>query len=203
MQRVKICGLIRIEDVLTVNELMPDYAGFVFAKGKHQLTLKTAISLCEKLDSKIEKVGVFVNEEGKKIIEIINECHLDIVQLCGDEGQEMIDDIKTKAKVEVWKAIKVQDKADLLKMNSITADAFLLDTYVRGQYGGSGQCFDWDLAKEAKGRIILAGGLTPENVAKAVRTVNPYAVDVSSGVETKGAKDYNKIKAFIANIRRI
>lgn len=199
MVKVKICGLMCMDDIQAVNALLPDYAGFVFAEGKHHLSLQEAVPLCERLDDKIKKVGIFVDETIENINEIVKACGLDIVQLCGGEGQNTIDAVEA----EVWKAIRVRSKEDLFKVNERKANAFLLDTYVKGIHGGSGQVFDWELAKDTRGKIILAGGLTSENVAKAIQIVNPYAVDVSSGVETNGVKDYDKLKSFIEKARRM
>ncbi|HHV28569.1 phosphoribosylanthranilate isomerase [Acetivibrio mesophilus] len=210
MTSVKICGLRRKEDIDYVNFYRPGFAGFVFAESRRKVSAETAMLLRKALLPQIKSVGIFVNEEEKAVAEIAEYTGLDCVQLHGDEPPEYIGKLKdllgkiTKKKIEIWKAIRVKNKESLEIMSAFDADAFLLDAYVEGSYGGAGSVFDWQLASDiaAKyGRIILAGGLNPENVKTAVARVKPYGVDVSSGVETEGFKDADKIRDFIDRVR--
>jgi len=225
MVKIKICGIRREEDVRCVNTHLPDYVGFVFAKSRRQVSPLEAKMLAGSLNASIKKAGVFVNEEASKIAEIVAECGLDVVQLHGDETPEYIVDLRLKLgrlnqkgrpllasgppepekaapfgpKVEIWKAVRVKDKSSLDKLKNYEADKFLLDAYSEGNYGGTGETFDWSLAVEAKkyGSIVLAGGLNSQNIKEAVSIVKPCVVDVSSGVETDGRKDEAKIRDFI------
>jgi phosphoribosylanthranilate isomerase len=200
MVKVKICGLTRPEDIDIVNALKPDYIGFVFAESRRRLTAEEAGKLSAALNGGIKKVGVFVNAERETVKRAAGICGLDIVQLHGDERPE--DCIFPG--LEVWKALRIREAADLRRMEDYRADRFLLDAYVQDAYGGSGTAFNWDLLANCgrKGEIVLAGGLSPENVEAAIRAVRPYAVDVSSGVETAGYKDYRKVKEFMERARK-
>ena len=206
MTEVKICGVTRECDIDWLNRYLPDYAGFVFAESKRKISPENAEKLIKKLDKKIKKVGVFVNADKEEIIKIADYCHLDIIQLHGDEEPEYILELNQKLKnkkIEIWKAIRVKDKESINSMKDFTPDVFVLDTYIKGSYGGAGKKFNWGLALEGKkyGKIILAGGLNKENVEEAIKTVKPFAVDVSSGVESDGRKDEKKIKDFICFAR--
>lgn len=206
MTKIKICGLKRIDDVQYVNKYLPDYIGFVFAESKRKVTMEQAAELREGLDSRIKAVGVFVNESLDKVVEIADKCRLDAIQLHGDEDGQYVEKLKSSIKsVEIWKAIRVKDESSLLLLNEYKVDAFVLDAFVEGTYGGVGKVFDWKLAKLAKeyGRIIVAGGLSVDNVSDAVELVMPYGVDVSSNVETDGVKDELKIHGFIEKVRKV
>lgn len=206
MTKIKICGLKRIEDVQYVNKYLPDYIGFVFAESKRKVTMEQAAELREGLDSRIKAVGVFVNESLDKVVEITDKCRLDAIQLHGDEDGLYVEKLKGSIKsVEIWKAIRVKDESSLLLLDEYKVDAFVLDAFVEGVYGGVGKVFDWKLAKLAKeyGRIIVAGGLSVDNVSDAVDLVMPYGVDVSSNVETDGVKDELKIQGFIEKVRKV
>ena len=223
MTAVKICGLIKIDDINNVNRSLPDYAGFVFAPGKRQVNPEAAGMLSDLLNPIIKRVGVFVNDKADKIIEAVSRCRLNIIQLHGDEEvaylhelREMLalmtgNKIKRKCRgnvinsVEIWKAIRIKGEDSIEIMDEFGADAYLLDSYVEGSYGGAGRICDWAIAAKAaiNHRIILAGGLNCENVADAIGQVRPYAVDVSSGVETEGGKDGEKIDQFIRIVRGI
>lgn len=199
MIKIKICGLRLKEDIETVNALLPDYAGFVFCPGKRQVDIDRARTLCAALDSHIKKVGVFVNQDRSFIEEARRECGLDVLQFHGDEapGECVYDGC------EVWKAIRVKSRASIVLAESYHTDRILFDAYCEDAYGGSGKAFNWELLRlfEDKRRIILAGGLSPENVGEAVRIILPWAVDVSSGVETDGRKDFKKVKTIIEKTR--
>lgn len=195
--KVKICGLKQVEHAITAIESGADYLGFVFAQSPRQVTVDAAASIIRQLPPDVIKVGVFVDEKVETVNRIISYCGLDMVQLHGMEPPEYCD----KVRRPVIKAFRVKDAGifDDIKSYRGKTEAFLLDTYVSGQTGGTGKTFDWKLAIEAGplGKIILAGGLNPENVRVAVETVKPFAVDVSGGVETKGIKDSEKIMKFI------
>lgn len=211
MTKVKICGLTRERDIEIVNRHLPDYAGFVFSESRRRIAAGKAAELCAGFDRRIKKAGVFVNEKLSDVLEIAAMCRLDVIQVHGDESPEFISCLKKKLPgVEVWKAVRVRDANSITKIRDYFMeqeyfpDAIVLDAYSNKGYGGTGKTFDWKIAKEAavNCRIILAGGLAPENVKEAVEIVCPYAVDVSSGVETEGYKDEIKIRDFINAVRR-
>ncbi|MFZ5987170.1 MAG: phosphoribosylanthranilate isomerase [Bacillota bacterium] len=211
MTGVKICGLRRKEDIEYVNCYLPHYIGLVFAKSKRQVSKELAADLRAELASDIKAVGVFVNEDALEVAEITRYCGLDCIQLHGDESPEYIESLKEALhgenikRVEIWKAVRVRDEESVKSMSLYDVDAFLLDTYVEGSFGGAGKTFDWELACLAKkyGKIILAGGLDTGNVSGAVGMVRPFAVDVSSGVETDGFKDEVKISSFIKEVKSV
>ncbi|GBD98826.1 N-(5'-phosphoribosyl)anthranilate isomerase [bacterium BMS3Abin07] len=200
MVKVKICGLTRLEDALSAIEYGADALGFVFyEKSPRFMSPEAAGEIVKKLPPFVTTVGVFVNDHPSRINEVVKTAGLDMVQLHGDEPQEMCD-----MWPRVIKAFRVRDSRDLERLKKYQVAAYLLDAYDPGIPGGTGQSFNWDIAVEAKqgGRVILAGGLTPDNVEKAVRRVRPYGVDVSSGVEKKkGIKDCDKMKLFIARAK--
>ena len=208
MTRIKICGLKRVEDILYVNRYLPHYIGFVFAESKRRVSAEQVRVLKQKLDPRIKTVGVFVNEAIDKIVEIVDECGLNCIQIHGDETPQYVNNLRERLDphlaegVEIWKAIRIKDESSLNLLNSYKVDAFVLDTFVEGAYGGAGKVFDWKLASlaESYGRIFIAGGMSPENVADAVKSIKPYGVDVSSGVETEGFKDGFKIRQFVDEV---
>lgn len=202
MVKVKICGLRRKEDIEYTNELKPDYVGFVFAKSKRQVEVEQALYLIRLLDKEIKTVGVFVNEPVENALKIAQTLNLDVLQFHGDETQDYIDNFKN---FTVWKAIRIKDKEDLEKTKEFKVNSFVFDTFTKNEYGGTGKTFNWEVLKgfELNVPIILAGGLNENNVEEAIRIVNPYAVDVSSGVETEGYKDLKKMKSFIEKVRGI
>ncbi|MEJ2182685.1 MAG: phosphoribosylanthranilate isomerase [Nitrospirota bacterium] len=196
MVRVKICGITNRDDALAAAGMGADALGFVFFKGSpRSVSLRDAAAIIPALPPYVTTVGVFVNETAENIRRTVNQCHLDAVQFHGEEPPEACN-IVTRA----IKALRVRDLEDLEPLSLYHVAAYLLDAYTPDSFGGTGTLFNWDIALEAKrfGPVILAGGLTPENVAQAVRHVRPYAVDVSSGVEArKGKKDHRKLRAFI------
>lgn len=200
MVRVKICGMMRMEDIEAVNEYKPEYAGFIFAPSRRRLTIEKAQELCAALSKDIMRVGVFVNEKLDMIEHVREQCGLDIVQIYQDNFAE-----ETVTDGLVWRAIRVKDKRGLALIDEVAADAYLLDAFSEEAYGGVGKTFDWALAGKAAARakIVLAGGLDPNNVREAIRTVSPFAVDVSSGVETDGQKDATRIRQFIERARSV
>lgn len=198
--KIKVCGLKRKEDIEIVNTLDVDYIGFVFAPSKRQVTLENAKILRGLLRPSIKVVGVFVNEEISTINSVIESCKLDIVQLHGEESPSFA----SKVLVPVWKAISVSSLENVGKHKEYPMNyGILLDTLVAGQRGGTGKTFDWRLIKDLSEErfVILAGGLTPDNVEEAIKETKPHVVDVSSGVEVDGYKDINKIKDFIRSVR--
>jgi phosphoribosylanthranilate isomerase len=200
--KVKICGLRRKEDIEYANELKPDYVGFVFAKSKRQIEVEQALDLISLLDKEIKTVGVFVNEPVENALKIAQTLNLDVLQFHGDETQDYIDNFKN---FTVWKAIRIKDKEDLEKTKEFKVNSFVFDTLTKNEYGGTGKTFNWEVLKgmELNVPIILAGGLNENNVEEAIKIVDPYAVDVSSGVETEGYKDFKKMKSFIEKVRGI
>ncbi|SES89001.1 phosphoribosylanthranilate isomerase [Natronincola peptidivorans] len=200
MIRVKICGLTREEDIDYANKVMPDYVGFVFADSKRQVTVERAKELTEKLDKRIRKVGVFVNAPIEAVKITAERCKLDILQFHGEEKPEELKDVSQ----EIWKSFRIKNVDSFKELNHYKVDGYLLDTYVKGEMGGTGKAFDWNIpTSEIKDKyIILAGGLTPENVEEAIKKIRPNVVDISSGVESNGLKDLKKMKEFIERVRK-
>jgi phosphoribosylanthranilate isomerase len=197
MTRVKICGITNLEDALFATEAGADALGFVFyAQSPRCITPDRAQEIILRLPPFVAKVAVFVNEELDRVGKIMAYCSLDYAQLHGDETPEQVAVLAPRA----IKAVRVRSAADVERLTQYQTVAYLLDTYHPTKHGGTGEAFDWELAVEAKshGPIILAGGLTPDNVADAIERVHPYAVDVSSGVEAApGIKDHQKVQRFI------
>ncbi|MBC2396801.1 phosphoribosylanthranilate isomerase [Clostridium tetanomorphum] len=199
---IKICGIKRKEDIQYVNILKPDFIGFVFAKSKRQVDMIEAKKLIALLNENIKIVGVFVNKSIHELMQMVNYLELDVIQLHGDEDKAYIKEIRNllkKKHVQIWKSICISDKRDIKKIHVCTADKVLLD---HGK-GGTGVSFSWEIIrnKNMTKPIILAGGLNSENIKKAIEIVKPYAVDVSSGVEINGVKNFNKINEFIKACR--
>lgn len=185
--KIKICGLFKNKDIDYVNEARPDYIGFVFAKSKRQVNYQQAKLLKARLDSQIKVVGVFVDSEIAEINKLVNDKIIDIVQLHGSENNEYINKLKQTIKVPVIKAVKVTSKTDLNSLD-YPVDYYLLDN----QVSGSGETFDWSLIKDLNKPFFLAGGIDLDNLDEAMSKAD-YGIDVSSGVETNGIKDRNKI----------
>ena len=200
--KVKICGVTSIADGLAAAEAGADMVGLMFYDGSpRRVTLAQAAEIARALPPFVLRVGVFVNPEPAQVLEAIAACGLNLLQFHGDEPSEFC----TQFGLMSVKALRVQSAASLQTLANFHTDAFLLDAHSKAGLGGTGEKFNWDLAIEAQkfGKpIFLAGGLTPENVADAVRQVRPFAVDVSSGVESApGKKDAAKVRAFIAAVR--
>jgi phosphoribosylanthranilate isomerase len=197
MVRIKICGITNVEDALSAIHFGADAIGFVFhQKSPRAVDPETAGTIISEIPPLVTTVGVFVDEDKKRIEQIAGDIGLDVVQLHGSEPPEAC-----FMSLRVIKAIRVSELSDLESLKSYKVSAFLLDTFSPCSAGGTGQTFNWDIAVEAKnlGRIILAGGLTSDNVEEAIRRVQPYGIDVSTGVEggEKGRKDREKLKLFI------
>jgi phosphoribosylanthranilate isomerase len=203
--KIKICGITNPEDARAACSYGADALGFVFAKSPRRISPQTTKLIISKLPPFIVTVGVFVNEERDKVREIAANCGLDRLQFHGDETPEYCDYFRDKYKI--IKALRVRGINSLAGLSKYDVDAFLLDTYVRGSRGGTGIRFDWNLAVKAKryGKpVILAGGIDSGNVEDAVKTVSPYAVDVSSAIEeTPGRKDHKLMRAFIEKVSKI
>ncbi len=199
MTKIKLCGLTRPCDIDAANKLTPEFIGFVFAKGSRRyISPENAAKLKKQLNCNIKTVGVFVNEDIKTIAKLLNECIIDIAQLHGSEDEEYIENLRKLCDIPIIKAFCIDTAEDVKKAEKSSADYILLDSGV----GGTGTAFDWNLIKNIKISYFLAGGLDTENVSSAVKTLKPFAVDVSSGIETDGLKDEMKMAEFVAKVRK-
>ena len=217
--KVKMCGISKVETIPAVVEAKPDYMGLVFAPSKRQVTVDQAKTLVEELhkqytkrynngaeqsnNDEIKTVGVFVNETLDNLVSIATEANLDVVQLHGDEDEAFIQSLKERTNVEVWKAVQIRSAVDAETWIDSSADMLLFDAYHKDERGGTGEVFDWSCLDEFERPFMLAGGIDSTNVARAIRTVRPYGIDISSGIETDGVKDDEKIKAFTNIVRTI
>ncbi len=200
MIKIKFCGLKRIEDIEAANIIKPDYIGFVFAKkSKRYVDFGTAAKLKETLNPNIKAVGVFVDEEPETIAKLYTEGIIRIAQLHGSEDEAYIKKLRSLADLKLIKAFGVSSKEDILRAEESSADLILVD----GKSPGSGNSFDWRLLEDIKRPYILAGGLNRKTVKEALEKLNPYGVDVSSGIETEGFKDAAKMKEFADCIRGV
>lgn len=202
--KVKICGITNTPDALTAAEAGADALGFMFyEKSPRHVSVRQAAEIIRELPPFVLKVGVFVDASEDLVMRAIGDCGLNLLQFHGNEEPEYC----TQFGLMSMKAFRIRDTESLKKLPDYRTDAWLLDGYVADKLGGTGERFNWDLAIEAKkaGRLIfLAGGLTPANVADAVRKVQPYGVDVSSGVESEpGKKDHAKVQEFIKAARSV
>ncbi len=195
--KVKICGLSRAEDICAVNELLPDYIGFVFwERSRRRVTKEQAARLKSALSPRIKAVGVFVDAAAEEVAELARERIIDAAQLHGDESAEYTDRLRSLADCEIIRAYKIRTVEDVTAAENSNADLVLLDAGY-----GEGKPFEWELVKNIRRPYLLAGGLTAKTLPDAVKILSPYGVDVSSAVETDGKKDYEKIKEFIAAVR--
>lgn len=217
--KVKMCGISKVETIPAIVDAKPDYMGLVFAPSKRQVTVDQAKILVEELhrgyakkygsdtehdkNGTIKTVGVFVNETVENLVTIANEANLDAVQLHGDEDEAFIQSLKERTNVEVWKAIQIRTAADTEKWIDSSADMLLFDAYHKDERGGTGEVFDWSSLDAFERPFMLAGGIDSTNVARAIRTVRPYGIDISSGIETNGVKDDEKITAFTKIVNSI
>jgi len=197
--KVKICGITHLEDGLAAAEAGADALGFVFyERSPRCVTLEQAADIIRQLPPFLVKVGVFVDAPEETVVRAAGQCGLSLLQFHGDETPAYC----LQFGLMSMKAFRVRGPESLQRLEDYPTDAWLLDAYTPGQLGGTGETFNWDLALEAVrwGRpVFLAGGLTPGNVGEAVRRVQPYGVDVSSGVEAApGRKDHAKVRAFVA-----
>ena len=201
MTKIKICGLSRAEDILAVNRLRPDFAGFVFAKSRRQVSIAQAEVLSGLLIPDIKAVGVFVNEDPALIEALCGEHIIDVVQLHGDEDRAYMEALKKRIDRPVIRAVRVRSKEQVLEAQTLPCEYLLLDTYTKDVYGGSGERFDLSLIPELTKPFFLAGGLNGDNVAAAIAAGHPWCVDISSGAETDGYKDPEKIRRLTEIVR--
>ena len=198
MTKVKFCGLTRDEDICAANRLNPDFAGLVFAeKSRRYVSPERAREIREKLDRRIKTVGVFVNADISFIVELLRDGVIDIAQLHGGEDDAYIRELRKVIDRPVIKAFRIDNETDILRAGASAADMVLLDS----ETGGTGKRIDWYLADMMTRPYFLAGGLTPENAGAAVMTLHPFALDVSSGIETDGHKDEEKMAAFMNAVK--
>ena len=196
--KIKICGLMSERDINYANSLIPDFVGFVFVRGSRRyVSPDIAANLRMRLITSVMTVGVFVNEKFENAINMTRQGALDIVQLHGEESDDYIISLREIIRRPIIKAFKIESSADVTRAESSPADFILLDNGV----GGTGKAFDWTLARGIKRPFFLAGGLHPDNVRAAVDIANPYAVDVSTGVEKDRVKDFEKMHKFIEAVR--
>ena len=197
MTKIKFCGLTGDCDIDAANELRPEYVGFVFApKSKRYVTPERAAELKSRLEAGIKAVGVFVNDDLYHVAELLDRGVIDIAQLHGSEDEEYIRHLRQLTGKPIIRAFRIKTAEDIAEAEKCTADHVLLDSGA-----GTGEVFDWKLIKNMKRPYFLAGGLSPDNVENAVEQLSPYAVDVSSGIETDGVKDKAKMAAFAAAVR--
>ena len=201
--KIKMCGLRRPDDIIYANEYLPDYIGCVFAESRRKVSGEEAKNLGAQLDPFIKKVGVFVNEPVRSLITISKQAGLDIIQLHGDEGEEYIKEVKHETGKELWKAVRVRMVKDIQEAQRLPADKLLLDSFSEESYGGTGKVMDFAVLDQADIRkpYFIAGGLTVENLPEILKKAEPYGIDISSGIETEGVKDREKMLKVIQCVR--
>ncbi len=198
MTKIKLCGMTSEDDIKVINEVLPDYIGFVFAnKSKRYISFDIAKLLKSKLDSRVKAVGVFVNEDIENIIYLVKNNIIDIVQLHGNEDDGYINKLRTKINSPIIYAYQIRSKADIKSINKET-DFILLDAGA-----GCGETFDENLLDGFDREYFLAGGLSPDNIKEKIMSLHPFAVDVSSGIETEGKKDAVKMRKFVSLVREV
>ena len=198
MTKIKLCGITRLCDIEAVNELKPEYIGFVFAKkSKRYVAPEVAERLRRKLSHEIQAVGVFVDESVQQVAKLLREHVIDIAQLHGSEDDDYIRTLRELTNKPIIKAFRIQEESDLDEIEACSADYVLLDSGA-----GCGETFEWRLIKNIKRPFFLAGGLDASNANCAVQEIHPYAVDVSSGIETNGFKDKEKMRTFVTVVRK-
>lgn len=199
MTKMKLCGLTRACEIEWVNELMPDYIGFVFArKSTRRVSPEEARALKANLRPGIQAVGVFVNEPVDSVAQLLAEGIIDVAQLHGQEDEAYIAALRARTDKPIFKAFRTESDADIARANASTADCVLLDS----GSGGTGTTFNWQLLQGMRRPYFLAGGLQIENCAAAITSLHPYGVDVSTGIETDGKKDKTKMAAFATIVRK-
>ncbi|MCR5847224.1 MAG: phosphoribosylanthranilate isomerase [Lachnospiraceae bacterium] len=198
MSKIKFCGMRSAKDIESANEIKPEYVGFVFwDKSKRYITKEQAVELRKMLDKDIKAVGVFLDETEETICRISESNAIDIIQLHGHEDEIFINSIREKTGKPVIKAFVIRSEEDLKEAERSSADMILLDSGT-----GSGKTFDHELLKDFKRPFFLAGGMSCENVGSLIEEFDPYCVDVSSGIETDGIKDKDKMTEFAKKVRR-
>ena len=201
MTKIKLCGLSRLCDIEAVNALNPEYIGFIFAaKSKRYISPERAAALKKQLNASVKAVGVFVNEKPEVIAALLQNGTIDIAQLHGSiEDEAYIKQLRGLTDKPIIRAFRIDTEQDVAKAETSSADYVLLDS----GSGGTGTVFNWNLIRNINRQFFLAGGLDPDNVELAVKRLKPYAVDVSSGIETDGVKDITKMRQFVRTVRRI
>ena len=199
MTKIKLCGMMQMKDIETANRLQPDLVGFVFAKkSKRYVTDEKAAELRRALSDRIPAAGVFVNEEISHVVQLLQQGVIDVVQLHGDEDEAYMKELRRLTDAPFIKAFRIREREDIAKVRAFDENTtILLDAG-----SGDGMTFRWEWLKDADFDFYLAGGLTGENVAAAVRNYHPYGVDVSSGIETNGQKDVRKMEDFVRTVRK-
>lgn len=198
MTKIKLCGMRRVIDIQTANNLKVEFIGFVFwPKSKRMVTPEEAAELKSILSPDIAAVGVFVDEKAETVAELLNRGTIDIAQLHGSEDEAYICHLRTLTRKPLIQAFRIREQKDLEAAALSSAESVLLDA---GK--GDGITFDWTLLRDFSRPYFLAGGLTPENVSAAIDQLHPYAVDISSGIETNGIKDAEKMTAFVKAVRK-
>ncbi len=201
--KIKICGLTRKEDIQIANRYKPDFIGFVFADGRRKLSFSTAESLRGELSKEIKVVGVFVNEPLDNFKDIVKNNLVDLIQLHGDETASYLLKLKEITNKSIIKVIRAKS-GDYIKSQLLSeCGYFLLDSYKKGLYGGSGIAFDYSMLPKINKPFFIAGGLNRDNILDCILRTKPYGVDISSGVETNGVKDEGKVAEIIQMIRDI
>lgn len=201
--RIKICGITNLEDALLATHLGADALGFVFSKSPRRISPEKAQEIISQLPPFVNTVGVFANEPLERIVETLDSCSIDVVQLHGDENQKYCSELKEFNK-KIIKAVRIRDELSLLELLSFDVDAHLFDSYSKEAYGGTGKTFDWDVikGKDFSKPIILSGGLAADNVAEAIEFFQPYGVDASSRLEKEpGVKEPKSVTEFIKVVR--
>ena len=197
LTKVKICGLSRECDIEYANRLKPDYIGYVFwQRSRRYVTREQAEALTRRLDGAITPVGVFVDEEPELVLRLANDSTIKLIQLHGHENEEYLRELKSMTDAPIIKAFKIRGDEDIENANTFPSDYILLDNGY-----GTGQTFDWSFVRGIKRPFFLAGGVNVDNVRDAIDKLSPYAVDISSGVETDGYKDFDKMLHFINKVR--
>lgn len=198
MTKIKLCGMTSEDDIKVINEVLPDYIGFVFAKkSKRYINFDVARNLKSKLDQRVKAVGVFVNEDIENIVYLAENKIIDLIQLHGNENKNYINTLKQKINSPIIYAYQIKSKADIKSINNDT-DFILLDAGA-----GCGETFDEALLEGFAGEYFLAGGLSPDNIKEKIMSLHPFAVDVSSGIETEGKKDAVKMRKFVSLVREV
>ena len=215
MQKIKLCGMMKPCDIEYANRIKPDFVGFIFANTRRKISAAQAKQFREALDAEIPAVGVFVNEDIPVITSLVQNGCIDMIQLHGEEDADYIRRLREVCDVPVIKAVKVQTVEQIRQAAALPVDYLLLDTYRKGVLGGTGEAFDWELLREAKavagdtaeGELFgkpyfLAGGLHAGNLREAA-ALGSYGLDVSSGIETDGSKDFTKMVEVMELLRSI
>lgn len=213
MQKIKLCGMMKSCDIEYANRVKPDFVGFIFANTRRKISAAQAKQFREALDAEIPAVGVFVNEDISVIISLVQDGCIDMIQLHGEEDADYIRRLREICDVPVIKAVKVQTVEQIRQAAALPVDYLLLDTYRKGVLGGTGEAFDWELLREAKAaagdtaegelfgkQYFLAGGLHAGNLREAA-ALGSYGLDVSSGIETDGSKDFDKMVEVVNIVR--